>query len=182
AIDPDEPPDPSRQPEIEEHRRTCQACRELEQDYRRLGKLARSMPTSMPPEPPGAKDRVMAAAREVFAQHGRDMAPQASSPADAPRPVRTRPRPALLRALAFAAVAVVSLGAGIGLDRSWQVSDPDRLPLAPLGSADVQAARYLDRHGYLDQAKLLARHALDAGGLAPPEKKDAEAILAKRGG
>ncbi|HZU99362.1 MAG TPA: hypothetical protein VFF73_21825 [Planctomycetota bacterium] len=71
AIDPDEAPDPGLVPAIEEHRASCAECRELERDYASLVKLAKSMWFRLPPVSPGHKERVMAAAREVFAQGSR---------------------------------------------------------------------------------------------------------------
>ena len=47
AIDPDEAPDPALEPEIDEHRRTCAECRELEQDYPKILELGRSLPDSV---------------------------------------------------------------------------------------------------------------------------------------
>ena len=45
AIDPDEAPDPALEPEIDDHRRTCADCRQLEQDYPRIVQWGAPCPT-----------------------------------------------------------------------------------------------------------------------------------------
>ncbi|HZV03023.1 MAG TPA: hypothetical protein VFF73_40325 [Planctomycetota bacterium] len=215
AIDPDEPPDVSLMPAIEEHRRTCAPCRELEDDYAQLLEFGRSIPGDLPPESPETEERIMSAVREIItardrnAEHGDA---EVESHPELARPSCSRLGPALLRVASFAAVAFVSLGTGIGLDRTelvgqvargtsnsprpkttpdepggfasnWTLrpvtGEPDSLPTHALGSDDIPVARYLEKHGFHGQAKVLAQHALDEGHLAPPEIAAAKAIVGK---
>ena len=107
AIDPDGAPDPSLLPEIEEHRRTCQECAELERDYPKMVQRARSMPLSAPPEPPGTEEKIRAAAREALA------ARRAAAVAQEPRgELIAMPRHYWMRFAAGAAAAVVLFAAG----------------------------------------------------------------------
>ncbi len=64
-IDPDEPPAPELVPSIEEHRRKCQDCRELEEAYPEIVRLGRSLPDDRPLPSEDFEEELMKVAHEV---------------------------------------------------------------------------------------------------------------------